>query len=108
MCAKVVEPETDCGVLTGEVVAESLCGGELEPDDAANNYADGSEQPCLTDEAPEDAPTCSTEGTLHPCLLAALACVHQQGAEYTKGHVYREERGNEQVAARQSLKENRP
>ena len=76
MCAKIVEPETNCGVLTGEVVAEALCCSKLEPDDAADDYANGGQQPCFANEIPEDAPTCSTESTLHTSLLAALACVH--------------------------------
>ena len=104
MCAEVVEPETDGRVLTGEVVAESFCGGELEIDDAADDYADGGQQPCLANETPEDAPACSAEGTLHPCLLAALACVHQQGAKHAKSHVHREERGDENVASHLTAK----
>lgn len=52
MSAKTVEPELDGRVLTGEEVAKSFCGGELEPDDAVDDYADGGQQPCLANEAP--------------------------------------------------------
>lgn len=97
MRAEVVEPKTDGGVATLEVVEEAFCGGELEIDDAADDDADGGEQPCLADEAPEDVPLRRAESPTHTGLLAALACVHQQGAEYAKGHVYRKERCDEQV-----------
>ena len=98
MGAEVVEPIVYGGVESAEVVAKASAGGKLEVDDAAQQDADGSEQPCLADEAPEHTPARGSKSQSHTRFLSSLTGVHEQRAEHTEGEINGEERGDEQVA----------
>ena len=83
--AEIVEPITVDGVVTVKVTKQTAVDGKLEIDDAADDDADGGEQPRLADETPEDAPAGGSEGPLHTSLLAPLTGVHEQRSEDTEG-----------------------